>query len=447
MRKILITLASFGILVLSFAAIKPPIPSSNFKIDNLFFAQGSYIFVHAPLQIAAGSISSAQVSYDSRYIAYLNDPIANQSASFVPVTDLYDENIDPGPRRSAYIYDLKSGQTTQILNIEGQNIKPTKFQWLPQSPYLYIEYTRDQRTINCVINASNSSKTFLPDVTAENASESIWFLSSTNEVVRVQDTSTDEQIVSTLTFINLQSGNQRTLTLDDHDSYDFWSDGKKLFVGGDRYDYEDDPEDDVAFEVDLTTGTIAPGKLSYDFSRTTYSVEFGTNYCTITGEYLENSAEPKFSEYETLLSTEGLAGEATYDRKFVFYATRAGLFLSKLQPFSADQILQTFGPALKAKALSTAKQVGIGNAIYCADYDDKFPLANNFADAILPYIKNQHLITGFQYMMDGELATEIEDISDKVLGKIETPFGTAFVFADTSVKWQNWDEPKTNIQF
>jgi hypothetical protein len=448
MRKILITFISFAVFAISFATFRPNQETSVFKIDHLFFAQGSYIFVHPPQQIAAGSISAPQASFDNRYIAYLNDPIANQSASFVPVNGNDNDEIDPGPRRSAYLYDLKLGKSTQILNLEGANIKPTKFQWLPFSPYLYIEYQRDQRAVRFLIDANNLTKTFLPAVPNSEREDALWFIASMNEVVQINSIDNEDQNESLLIFTNIKSGSQRSLSIPGPSFYDFWSDGKNLFVGRpDYYSVSTENGENNQIQVDLKTGKMIPGKAKMDYTIDTYRVDVQANDCSISGEYLDNPGEPKFADFETTLSTEGVAGGATFDRKFAFYSTRSGLFLSRLEPISEKQLVQTFGPAIKAKVISAAKQVGVAAAIYCADYDDRFPLANNFKEGVMPYIKNRQLLNGFQYFMDGELATDIDSIAEKEMGMIQTPLGTAIVYADTHVKWRNWNAPPSKVQF
>ena len=456
-RKFLIPLTTLTILAISTARFLPNQESDAFKIDNLFFAQGSYIFIQPPQQIAAGAIATPQSSHDSRYIAFLSDPVANLAASYVPPENRDDEgyegeeedSIDPGPRRSLYIYDIKNGQTTQAFNLEGQNIKPIGYLWLPNSPYLYIEYVKDGRPLRWLYNSTNQSKKILP--AAPNGIE-FWnhlYIGSSNELVSITGFyKDDEQIGVTLYITNIDSGQQRTINIKGWDYASFTTDGKDLLIS--EYEYSvssQGNEQPLTFKVNLTTGELTPGKPALKEELETYDVWCYNSRCVISSENLDGNAEPKYTDYETVLSPEGINGGATLDRQFAFYTTRSGLFLARLQPINENQLYQNFAPAIKAKALRNAKSIGTGIMIYCADYDDMLPLAGDIRNSVMPYVKNASLFEGFQYLLNGESATSIDDVSNTPMGMIQTPFGTAIVRTDTSVIWKDINDPLTEVHF
>jgi hypothetical protein len=209
-------------------------------------------------------------------------------------------------------------------------------------------------------------------------------------------------------------------------------------------------------QINLQTGAVVP--LNYDPGPTRIVPPFETtefdsrveihrfrggffNFLDYEGESLQhiNPFEVIIPESLTL-TNRGQASGSTPDGKFVFYVEQSGLFLSDITTLSDQQLSNYEYEFVKNEAMSRAKQVGTGIMIYTADYDDHFPLANNWQESVHPYLKNKSLTNGFTYLMNGQNVSEIENITQTIMGMIETPFGTAIVRGDSSVIWK--DRPK-----
>ena len=87
--------------------------------------------------------------------------------------------------------------------------------------------------------------------------------------------------------------------------------------------------------------------------------------------------------------------------------------------------------------MSRAKMVATGMMIYGSDYDDCLPLANNWQDAVYPYMKNMDLMKGFNYLLSGQNMTEISNPAQTVLGIISTEYGEAVAYVDGHVVWRD----------
>lgn len=129
------------------------------------------------------------------------------------------------------------------------------------------------------------------------------------------------------------------------------------------------------------------------------------------------------------------------DQTSLFLADSGGLDYVPLQPVDLATYNLLMKNKAKQEALSKAKQVGTAMLIYGSDYDDTFPLGNNWSDAVMPYIKNRDMLNDFQYLMNGENMSAISDPAGTELGIVSTPYGEAVVYADGHAKWRDNNPP------
>ncbi|MCB0825905.1 MAG: hypothetical protein KDC26_06925 [Armatimonadetes bacterium] len=125
----------------------------------------------------------------------------------------------------------------------------------------------------------------------------------------------------------------------------------------------------------------------------------------------------------------------------VWFSKDDGFYLSHIVPVDYDLVSKAGMDREKDKLLGQAKMMGVGMAIYCADYDDCFPLSDNWENAVHPYMKNSDYYEGFEYLMNGENQADIDNHSQTALGVIRGKYGTAVVYADTSTKWIPKEKP------
>lgn len=173
------------------------------------------------------------------------------------------------------------------------------------------------------------------------------------------------------------------------------------------------------------------------FSRAKHVVDNGGVKEIIEGLWLE-AVDPA-EKPRTLLDMQATFGSIASDHSYLAYVANGALFVRPLERMSLAEFRSIEELSVKNRAIQRAKQVGVAANIYAADYDDYFPMAHNFKEALLPYTKNESIFEGFIYVYTGGSLTSIESPTTTVIGYVETPFGRAVVFADSSVRW----EPRT----
>jgi hypothetical protein len=119
----------------------------------------------------------------------------------------------------------------------------------------------------------------------------------------------------------------------------------------------------------------------------------------------------------------------------VGYVDNGALLLRDIKPFDHDLAEKMRLAALKAQALSQAKQMGTALIIYATDMDEVLPNGENFVNRIMPYVKDRKMIEGFTYTFAGGPMDQIKDPSKTELGFTMGPGGRAVVYADGHAKW------------
>jgi len=121
--------------------------------------------------------------------------------------------------------------------------------------------------------------------------------------------------------------------------------------------------------------------------------------------------------------------------KSIAYTDNGALLLREIRPFDHDLAENMKIEALKAQAMSIAKQVGIALVLYAADMDEVLPNGENFVNRLTPYIKDRKMIAAFNYTYAGGPMDQIKDIANTELGFTMGPGGRAIVYADGHAKW------------
>ncbi len=121
--------------------------------------------------------------------------------------------------------------------------------------------------------------------------------------------------------------------------------------------------------------------------------------------------------------------------KSIAYTDNGALLLREIRPFDHDLAEKMKIEALKAQAMSIARQVGIALMLYAADMDEVLPNGENFVNRLTPYIKDRKMIAAFNYTYAGGPMDQIKDIANTELGFTMGPGGRAIVYADGHAKW------------
>jgi prepilin-type processing-associated H-X9-DG protein len=129
----------------------------------------------------------------------------------------------------------------------------------------------------------------------------------------------------------------------------------------------------------------------------------------------------------------------------VAYVAHGDLFLSDLMPRDADATEKmAVGERLNCDeerqiVASDLKQIGLGITQYVQDYDEKWPPAQGFKNAVMPYIKDESLFhfgdVQFTYIAPpGPSLADMESPADVIIGEMDTPCARNVLFADGHVK-------------
>jgi len=170
------------------------------------------------------------------------------------------------------------------------------------------------------------------------------------------------------------------------------------------------------------------------FSHGRHILEKGGVREVLEGLWLE-AVEPS-EKARVFLDVHPTDGQIAPDMTYLAYVANGALFIRQIERMSLSEYRTAEETSVKKRAMNQAKMVGTAAHIYSADYDDYFPMAHNFKDALMPYTKNESIFEGFIYVFTGGSITAVENVSTTAMGYVETPFGRAVVYVDSSVRWE-----------
>lgn len=423
----------------------------GFTLPNTFRTEENTHYVMPSKQTFYGAVSAPVVRADSRYIAFIGDP--NLHREIPNLRDTHSNSQNLGPKQSLYTFDLKTGILRTVTGISDQ-IQSIFFPG--NSKLLWITTVNPETSIetHTLFNPETNTFATLPQTVSRFTWDVTPRILGTNLVVFP----TESLLETTLFIYSLteQKWVEKRVAIEPDRITD---DGQNLLVFNAPTEVSEFLNAQPIGQINLQTGAVVP--LNYTPGPTKQSPRFYVSYfgpvIQISGarsKFLgafedEPPPAPQLSPVEDmipgslLLTARGLTGGSTPDGKFAYYVEQSGLFISDIVTLNAQQIDQYAYDFVKDKVMSQAKQLGTGIAIYMADYDDNFPLAKDWDTAVAPYIRNNSLLKGANYLLNGENATKVENISELQMLIIDTPFGTAIVRGDTSVIWRDRPKPLT----
>ncbi|MGC8783862.1 MAG: hypothetical protein ACP5RN_05700 [Armatimonadota bacterium] len=144
----------------------------------------------------------------------------------------------------------------------------------------------------------------------------------------------------------------------------------------------------------------------------------------------------------TLLCADAQAADLSPSGDAVWYISQGAAWVAPLQKLNREQYEALHREALRERALSNAKQIGLALLMYVQDYDETFPPNTGDVQAMLmPYLKNEEIFnlpgTNFFYLMNMETLASIDKPSETMMGYIQTPYGRAVIWVDGHVTWQS----------
>ncbi|ARU41992.1 hypothetical protein CCB80_12930 [Armatimonadetes bacterium Uphvl-Ar1] len=398
-------------------------------LPNIFYSKSKAVYVMPPKQVFYGAVAGVSVRSDSQYISFVGDTSAHRTIPGHSEKGFSALNI--GPTQAIYTYHFRSGTLKKIMDVPAK-ILDCSFPVGSQDLYLSVE--QNDQIINLLISPeSGQRRQFIPPKFEFDSSYPRFI--PTQNVVVYTDQDANENLI--LHVLSLQNTGTRTFRFGKIPQYFVNSSASNLYVNIDR----------TQFEVNLQNGQLTemPQGFKIPYQEPPYEVIPGESVAIGDPSIFRrrwSDEQPSTTENlkPLIIARDGLDGKSTFDGKFVYYTDRSGLFLADLVNISLPDLTELAKETVKRETMSRAKQVGTGIMIYTADYDDHLPLANDWQGSVHPYLKNKSLTNGFTYLMNGQNVSEIENITQTIMGMIETPFGTAIVRGDSSVIWK--DRPK-----
>jgi len=118
----------------------------------------------------------------------------------------------------------------------------------------------------------------------------------------------------------------------------------------------------------------------------------------------------------------------------LYYIQSLRLFRRKIEPVDDELYKAKIASEFQARAMHIAGVAGTVLSIYAADHD-AFP-EGDWRAKLEPYMRNGSALNGFTYAGNPGHPTSLERITEVPLGWVETPYGRAIVYADSSVRWK-----------
>lgn len=140
--------------------------------------------------------------------------------------------------------------------------------------------------------------------------------------------------------------------------------------------------------------------------------------------------DTKSDPARTLLCADGTDGQISPRGDAVLYLSQNVAWVAPLSHLPREAFVQ----ALRATAMSNAKQAGLALIMYSQDYDEVLPPSG---DVVSPYLKNDDILDGLNYTYGGGPFKDIENPSQTTLGIFPGPGGIAVIYADGHVKWKD----------
>lgn len=440
MKTLLTLLTTLTIVSTSLGQIDPEYLDS-IPVENAFKFKNEYRYVMPARQMFYGGVAGVQARSDSRMLAFIADPQANQKIPFFPGVQNLNSNSSDNP--GIYTLDLTSGTSKLIYPLNQPDTQISSYSWLDATPYLTVTLSNTESNTDTVylVNPTNNSRQAIYTSTAGEFVGDPLYDKATNTVTIFNERKTESQIFSQAVVISL-SNNSKTV---------YSNVGvRPYFMQNDNGTIVETEWSQTSYKLEIigefnpVNGTKTPtARRTLLSNETPYFVNPNGPFIRITDSTTrESNLNITANSYATL-TVKGTEGGSTIDGQFAWFVDRSGLHINAIRPLTSNQYLELVADIVRQETVSRAKQVGTGMMIYCADYDDQFPPHNDWQTNIHPYLKNSKITEGFNYLLNGENASDITDPANTVLGTIDTPFGQAIVRVDGSVIWK--DRPKTTL--
>jgi len=139
---------------------------------------------------------------------------------------------------------------------------------------------------------------------------------------------------------------------------------------------------------------------------------------------------------DVLVTPSGGRAELAPKERALFFVEGGIAKVRAIEELTEDQKKEMMN-AVKAEAITDAKQAALGLLMYGMDMDDVLPGAGSL-DVLEPYLGDLSILDNFMYTPPGDLnLTHIGSPAETMIGYIDGPGGRAVAYSDGHVKWLN----------
>lgn len=150
--------------------------------------------------------------------------------------------------------------------------------------------------------------------------------------------------------------------------------------------------------------------------------------------YLESYFKSKQSK--ALISADGADPTLVPSGLGVLYLSKGAEWFQPLLKMNLADYLIMKKKADRIRAISNARQLGLGVIMYSQDNGEKLPTPEGVNEKIAPYLKNGDF-DGFNYTYAGGSLADIKNPSTTALGYVDGEGGRAVIYGDGHVKWED----------
>ena len=121
---------------------------------------------------------------------------------------------------------------------------------------------------------------------------------------------------------------------------------------------------------------------------------------------------------------------------FVAHDAPGCIVIRPIRAIPKAKVEEALNVTPKDEAVNVARQFALAILLFADDNDGRLPEAATFADVIMPYLRQEGLLSQFNFVYDGVRKMEdIKDPASTILGYVSAPGGRAIAYADGHVKW------------
>jgi hypothetical protein len=131
----------------------------------------------------------------------------------------------------------------------------------------------------------------------------------------------------------------------------------------------------------------------------------------------------------------GMSSELTNARHYIWYVRDHQLMVRTIVEMPLADYEAYVRNVVQSRAMELAKMAAVVFNVYSIDKEDKLPTSSEWRDVLAPYLKDKSMLDRVTYLGNGEKTTEIENISNTLMGYVDTPYGRATFAWDSTTRW------------